>query len=70
MKIKIDSQKLKRLMRKQGIKTFKQLALECGISLNVMWHERSRTGSLTTENLWLISDRLGVPINEFVYPEW
>jgi len=48
----------------------KDLARESGVSVNVLWHEINRTGTLSRENLWLISDYLECPINDFVYPEW
>lgn len=48
----------------------KDLARKSGVSVNVLWHEINRTGTLSRENLWLISDYLECPINDFVYPEW
>jgi DNA-binding Xre family transcriptional regulator len=70
MKLKVDTFKLRSLMHERGIKSYKQLARESGVSLNCLWIELNRTGSMSRENLWLISDRLGCNINDFVYPEW
>lgn len=70
MKIKVDRIKLRRIMKEQGIKSLKQLGEECGLSRCILWHELNRTGTLSKESLYLISDRLGVPINDFIYPEW
>ena len=57
-------------MRQRGVNTLKDLARKSGVSVNVLWHEINRTGTLSRENLWLISDCLECPINDFVYPEW
>lgn len=70
MKLKVDKAKLTIIMRQRGIKTLKDLAQKSGVSKNAMWHEINRTGTLSRENLWLISDFLECPINDFVYPEW
>jgi DNA-binding Xre family transcriptional regulator len=70
MKLKVDKAKLRIIMRQRGIKTLKDLAQKSGVSKNAMWHEINRTGTLSRENLWLISDYLECPINDFVYPEW
>lgn len=70
MKIKVDKAKLRIIMRKRGVTTLKDLARKSGVSVNVLWHEINRTGTLSRENLWLISDFLECPINDFVYPEW
>lgn len=70
MKIKVDKAKLRIIMRQKGITTLKDLARKSGVSVNVLWHEINRTGTLSRENLWLISDYLECPINDFVYPEW
>ena len=70
MKLKVDKAKLRIIMRQRGIKTLKDLAQKSGVSVNMLWHEINRTGTLSRENLWLISDCLECPINDFVYPEW
>lgn len=70
MKIKVDKEKLRIIMRQKGVTTLKDLARKSGVSVNVLWHEVNRTGTLSRENLWLISDFLECPINDFVYPEW
>ena len=70
MKLKVDKAKLRIIMRQRGVSTMKDLARESGVSVNVLWHEINRTGTLSRENLWLISDYLECPINDFVYPEW
>lgn len=70
MKIKVNKSQLIILMRSRGIKTFKELGKRSGVSYNVLWREMNRTGTLSRENLWLISDYLGCAINDFVYPEW
>ena len=69
MKIKVDMKKLVALMREKEIGTLCNLGKECGLSKNFT-RELHRTGTLSKESLWLISDRLEVPINEIVYPEW
>lgn len=70
MKLKVDKSKLRIIMRQRGVSTMKDLARKSGVSVNVLWHEINRTGTLSRENLWLISDYLECPINDFVYPEW
>ena len=70
MKLKVDKAKLRIIMRQRGVSTMKDLARESGVSVNVLWHEINRTGTLSRENLWLISDYLECSINDFVYPEW
>lgn len=70
MKLKVDKAKLRIIMRQRGVNTLKDLARKSGVSVNVLWREINRTGTLSRENLWLISDYLECPINDFVYPEW
>lgn len=69
MKVKFNKPQLKIAMKRNGIKTLKQLARECGINPNALYQANSRD-SFTAETLWLISDRLGVTINEITYPDW
>ena len=69
MKIKVDMGKLVFLMKENGINTYTQLAKESGLSDNAV-RELNRRQTISKESLWLISDRLGVPINDFVYPDW
>lgn len=70
MKVKVDKGKLRILMRQRGIRTMKDLAQKSGVSRNALWNDINRAGTLSRENLWLISDYLGCPINDFVYPDW
>lgn len=69
MKLKVDMGKLVFLMKENGIETYTQLAKESGLSENAV-RELNRRNTISKESLWLISDRLGVPINDFVYPDW
>lgn len=69
MKVKVDVSKLRSLMRTQGIRSYKQLAKECGVSPNTFWMSKSRD-KFSKEMLWLISERLGCSINDFVYADW
>ena len=70
MKLRVSKDKLIVLMREHGIKTYAELSKQSGVSENVLWREINRTGTLSRENLWLISDCLGCAINDFVYPDW
>ena len=70
MKVKVDKGKLRNIMRQRGIRTMKELAKRSGVPCNALWIDINRAGTLTRENLWLISDYLGCPINDFVYPDW
>ena len=69
MVLKVDMGKLVFLMKENGICTYAQLAKESGASENSI-KKLSPGGYVSKECLWLISDRLGVPINDFVYPDW
>lgn len=69
MIIKVDMGKLLGFMKEKNIATFSQLAKESGISKNTI-KKLSSGGYVSKESLWLISDLLEVPINDFVYPDW
>lgn len=66
MKLKVDMGKLVFAMKEKEIKTLHQLVSECGLSDCVL-RELHRRGTVSKETLWLLSQRLGVPINDFVY---
>lgn len=70
MKIKLDVGRLRQIMRKRGIHTYKELAEQSGVSLYALWIEKNRTETLSKENLWLIADCLECTINDIVYPDW
>ena len=69
MKVLIDESKLREIMKERGVSTLKQLARECGIKPNTLYQANARS-AYTAETLWLISDRLCCPINDFVYVDW
>lgn len=69
MKIEVDTDKVLSLMKKRGIKTKRELADNCGISWRVVYMMFARR-QLSIETLWLVSDELGVNINEIVVPNW
>ena len=69
MKVKVDKPKLRRLMRDRGYKSFDQLGEQCGLS-PCIWNELNRTGTLSKESMFLISEELKVAINDFIFPEW
>lgn len=68
MRLKVEKGKLKELASGRHINTIQQLFDECGLSYCVL-REFYRTGTLSKESLWLVSERLGVSINDFVYLE-
>lgn len=70
MKIKVDMKKLAAYMKDNCIESLPQLAKESGLDTENAVRELNRRGTISKESLWLISDRLGVPINAFVYPDW
>lgn len=70
MKIKVDIEKLYQLMAKRKIKSLTELSSQSGVSYNSLGRELLRTGTLSRENLWLISDYFECSINDFVYPDW
>lgn len=70
MKIKVDIEKLYQLMAKRKIKSLTELSSQSGVSYNSLGRELLRTGTLSRENLWLISDYFECNINDFVYPDW
>ena len=69
MKIEADTDKILDLMRKRGIKNKRQLADNCGIDFRLIYMMFARR-STSKETLWLISDELGVSINDIVVPNW
>lgn len=70
MKIKLDIGKLRQAMRDSGIKNYTELAKVCGISYDSFVSGKNRYEIVSLEILWSISDELGVPINDLVYPDW
>lgn len=69
MIIKVDVRKLRSLMKEQGITSYKQLAIESGVSPHTFWISKNRD-KFSKETLWLISERLDCSINDFVFPDW
>ena len=70
MKVKLNVNRLRQIMRDRKIKTYTQLAEVCGISYSSFMGGKDRRGILSLELLWMISDELDVSINELVYPDW
>ena len=70
MKIKLDIDKLRQQMHKNGIKTYKQLAKECGFSFYTFQDNKNRRESISKEHLWLIAEYLSCDMKDLVYPDW
>ena len=70
MKIKLDIGKLRKIMHKNNIKTYRQLALECGFSFYTFQDNKNRRGSISKEHLWLISEYLDCDMKELIYLDW
>lgn len=69
MKLEADTDKIIALMKKRGIKNKRELADNCGIDFRLIYTMFAR-GRMSKETLWLISDALGVTINDIVVPNW
>lgn len=70
MKIKLNENALRQKMEEKGIKNYKQLAAESGVSENSLYSGRHRHGTYNKEILWLLSECLECSINDLVYAEW
>ena len=58
MKIIINEEKLREYMLQNGVKNYKQLCQECGISYSAFASSKSRRYTVSAEIYWLVADRL------------
>ena len=69
MKIVIDIEAVRRFMHRKGIRTYRQLCAESGISENQFRASVSKN-SVSKEMLWLIADSLECHMEEICKPDW
>lgn len=69
MKILINEEKLNYYMKKNNIKTYKQLCRECGINLNTFYCTKSKN-RISKETFWLLADGLNCHIEELQIIDW
>ena len=69
MKLEVNTDKIMELMKAKGIKNKRELADNCGIDFRLIYMMFARR-QMSKETLWLVSDELGVSINEIVIPNW
>ncbi len=68
VKIIINEKNLLAYMKKNGIKNYRQLCRECGVSYSAFTSAKSRRYTLPIEMYWLLADRLQCHIEELQIP--
>lgn len=69
MKLEINTDRIYCLMKQEGIKSTKQLAINCGIPPKTIYQMFYR-GKFSKETLYMIAYELGCSMDYLVRPNW